>query len=217
MKEIHTLFGGEVRVKMIRYFLFNPTQPYSLPMLQDRLEVPLSVVQKEITILANAGLIRKKYAVAMSGGKRARKAKMPHWHLNPTFPYSDALHTFFSSTVEFDDKHLLSKVSRIGLIKLVVITGALVKSWESKIDLLIVGDEVRQGALTKALKTMEADMGRELRVALLTTADFKYRIGVYDRLIRDVLDNPHKVLLDKVGLPENIRPHSLSTSIGVPF
>ena len=33
-----------------------------------------------------------------------------------------------------------------------------------------------------------AELGRELRYASFTTEDFKYRVGVYDRLIRDVFD-----------------------------
>lgn len=216
MKEIHTLFGGEVRVKLIRFFLFNPAHAFTLPNLQDRIQAPTTLVRKELTVLERGGFLRKKSGMASSGAK-GRKKRMPHWHLDAAFPYTDALHTFFTSTTELNDKHLVTKIGRTGKIRLIVISGAFVKNWDSRLDILIVGDEVRQASLTRTLKAIEADMGRELRVAFLTTPDFKYRIGVYDKLIRDVLDYPHKVLLDRVGLPEHIRPQALSTSLGVPF
>ena len=51
-----------------------------------------------------------------------------------------------------------------------------------------------------SVRKLEAELGRELRFAAFTTEDFKYRVGVYDRLVRDVLDFPNRILLDKIGL-----------------
>ena len=42
-------------------------------------------------------------------------------------------------------------------------------------------------------------LGRELRYALLSSDDLLYRLTVSDRLIRDVLDYPHRIVLDKLG------------------
>jgi hypothetical protein len=50
------------------------------------------------------------------------------------------------------------------------------------------------------IKRLEGEFGREIRYALFSTSDFRYRLGVYDRLIRDVFDYPHRLLLDKIGL-----------------
>ena len=50
------------------------------------------------------------------------------------------------------------------------------------------------------MHALEAELGREIRYAFFTTPDFRYRLGVYDRLLRDVFDYPHRVLLDKIGL-----------------
>ena len=36
--------------------------------------------------------------------------------------------------------------------------------------------------------------------ATFDTDEFTYRINVYDRLVRDVLDYPHKKVLDKIGV-----------------
>jgi hypothetical protein len=47
---------------------------------------------------------------------------------------------------------------------------------------------------------MESEIGKELRFSSLNTEDFKYRHGVCDRLIRDVLDYQHEVVVDRIGI-----------------
>ena len=46
----------------------------------------------------------------------------------------------------------------------------------------------------------DAELGREIRYASFETEDFRYRLGAYDRLLRDVFDYPHSLLIDKIGL-----------------
>ena len=47
---------------------------------------------------------------------------------------------------------------------------------------------------------VEAEIGKELTFASFETADFHYRLGMYDKLIRDILDYPHQKLLDKLNM-----------------
>ena len=68
------------------------------------------------------------------------------------------------------------------------------------VDMLIVGDGLKKGAISRIVKTMEAEIGKELVFASFETADFHYRLGMYDKLIRDILDYPHQKLLDKLNI-----------------
>jgi hypothetical protein len=43
-------------------------------------------------------------------------------------------------------------------------------------------------------------MGKEIRYSAFETGEFQYRLGMYDKLIRDVLDYPHETVLDKLGV-----------------
>ena len=47
---------------------------------------------------------------------------------------------------------------------------------------------------------MESEIGKELRYAFFDTQEFKYRMSIYDKLVRDILDYPHTVLVDKMGI-----------------
>ena len=70
----------------------------------------------------------------------------------------------------------------------------------SRVDLLIVGDKIRKNVLTTALKELEAEVGKELSYAVFETDDFMYRVNMYDKFIRDILDYPHQKLLNKLGV-----------------
>ena len=50
------------------------------------------------------------------------------------------------------------------------------------------------------MKTLESEIGKELRYSYFTTDDFNYRNGMCDKLTRDILDYPHKKLVNKLGI-----------------
>jgi hypothetical protein len=95
---------------------------------------------------------------------------------------------------------MLVTLKKAGALRLVVLSGLFTGVIETKIDMLIVGDKLDDRRLQKSIHELEAELGRELRFASFTTEDFKYRVGVYDRLVRDVIDYQHTTILDKIGL-----------------
>jgi hypothetical protein len=95
---------------------------------------------------------------------------------------------------------MIATLRRAGTLRLVALSGLFTGILEPKIDLLVVGDNLDERVLTQAIRSLEAELGREIRYAFFTTVDFRYRLGVYDRLLRDVFDYPHRLLIDKIGL-----------------
>lgn len=71
---------------------------------------------------------------------------------------------------------------------------------DSRIDILVVAEGSKKSVADSVMASIEADIGKEIRFAVLDTEDFKYRLGVGDRLIRDVLDYPHEIVLDRIGM-----------------
>ena len=47
---------------------------------------------------------------------------------------------------------------------------------------------------------IESEIGKEIAYTIFDTTDFEYRLGIHDRLVRDILDYPHMTLIDKFGL-----------------
>jgi hypothetical protein len=91
------------------------------------------------------------------------------------------------------------RLQSVGKCKLIVIAGSFIQDWNSRLDLLLVADAVNTVRLERVVKDIEAELGKELRYAVFSTTDFTYRMNIYDRLIRDVLDYPHQTVMNKLG------------------
>ena len=104
------------------------------------------------------------------------------------------------SSAPISKNSLLRRLKNLGKVKLIVLSGMFLQQDNSRIDILVVGDGIKRGNLEKLLRDVEAEIGKELSYALLTTEEFQYRLGMYDKFIRDILDYPHEKLLDKIGV-----------------
>lgn len=189
MDALAGLFCSPARVKLLRLFMFNATDAYTSSEIAFRAKINTTIARKEIAALINVGVIRKR-----GTGKNAT------YSTNRNFVYFEALSTFLRETTVVGPSKILDILRRAGTLRLVVLTGLFLGLIESKIDLLIVGDRINERVLTSAIHTIEADLGREIRYALFSTEDFRYRFGIYDRLLRDVFDYRPRIILDKIGV-----------------
>jgi len=191
MEPLAKLFGSNVRVKLLRLFLFNEELSFNFADVAERTKSSRDNVRKELNLLIAAGVIKKKSGktgVVYGADKR--------------FPHYEALQVFVRSTTNLRESDTVNTLKRAGNLRLVVLSGLFTGAVETKVDLLVVGDKLEDRPLDNGVRALEAELGRELRFASFSTEDFKYRRGVYDRLLRDIFDFPHKVLLDKVGLDQ---------------
>ncbi|HEY4486786.1 MAG TPA: hypothetical protein VJB70_03610 [Candidatus Paceibacterota bacterium] len=199
------LFGSPARVKIMRLFLFNPEKVFEPSEIKIKSHVLSPVVTSEISRLCAVGLIKRKKGtkeVELKRRKRLLKKKkqINGWALNARFQYLDALKSLLLSSKSFDRRLITKRFSGVGRVKLLLIAGIFIKNDDSRIDILIVGDHLRKSAIGKALRALEAEMGKELRYAAFGTEDFAYRFGMYDKFIRDIVDYPHERLIDKIGI-----------------
>ena len=189
MESLSKLFGSAARLKALRLFLFNKDATFTAAEVAERTKLSKEIVRQEVGELCAAGLLRKK------------GTQMPaRYQINPKFEHLGALDTFIRETTNAHPEHILKSLKRAGALRVVVLSGFFTGIPDTQIDLLIAGDNLEERALAGAVRSLEAEFGREIRYASFATPDFKYRMGVYDRLIRDVFDYPHRLLIDRVGL-----------------
>jgi DNA-binding Lrp family transcriptional regulator len=189
MHSLAKLFGSPARLKTIRLFVFNKTTPFSVSDIAQRTKLSVETVRQELVGLLASGLIRKKGA----GNKTQYQVDLHFEHLA-------ALDVFIRGTTSVSPASMAASLRKAGSLRLIVLSGLFMDVGESQIDLLIVGDRVDERVLATSIRTLEAELGREVRYASFATEDFRYRMGVYDRLLRDVFDYPHRLLIDKIGL-----------------
>ncbi len=189
MEPLAKLFGSPARLKTIRLFVFNRDAAFTPSEVAKRLKLGKEVARRELGELLAGGLLRKK-------GERTSA----QYQVNPRFEYLDALDIFIRDTTNVRPRVIVSALRRAGTLQLVVLSGFFTGVFESQIDLLVVGDRLEERAIAHAVHSLEAELGREIRYASFTTENFRYRFGVYDRLLRDIFDYPHRRLVDKIGL-----------------
>jgi DNA-binding transcriptional ArsR family regulator len=189
MESLAKIFGSPARLRVLRLFLFNQHASFTSSDVARRAKLAPEAVRHELSELVAARLVRKK-------GTRVSA----QYQVNPHFEHLEGLDVFIRDTTSVNQKNVLTALRRAGALRLVVLSGFFAGLLEPQIDLLIVGDSLDERILASTIRSLEAELGREIRYASFATPDFRYRLGVYDRLLRDVFDYPHRVLIDKIGL-----------------
>lgn len=198
MNTLEKLFGSPVKVRLMKLFLFHMGTVFAMDEIKRRTQMTAPKIRKELQVLESMGFLKKK--TFSEPGKTKAKKKSSGWQLDQSFPYLLPLQSMLVYTSPFANKDIAKKFKNCGDIKVLIVSGIFIQDWESRIDLLVVGDRFKKGTLQSTIKTLEADMGCELRYTVLPTDDFEYRMNIYDKLIRDVLDFPHQKVLNKLGI-----------------
>lgn len=205
METLSRLFGSRAKVKLLKLFLFNPEKFFLVEEIKKRTGVEARALSKELNSFEKIGLIRirhKKPSPVKKSSRRSKlktktKRRVKEVGLNPRFSHLNPLKNLLLYNDPLTSAEIAGRLSGAGPIKLVVVSGVFLQEEDSRADLLIVGDKFNKRKLEKAVRAIESDVGRELVYALLTTSDFKYRLNIYDRLVRDILDYPHKKIINK--------------------
>lgn len=205
MKSVGYIFGGEAKVKMMRLFIFNPSDSFNTVEVSDRTKENPRLVRRELAELEKSGLIRRrgagKHVVKKKRGQATAPRKAPTFTLNHDYPYLAPLSDFLVDANPLSRKEIVKRISKCGVsIKFVLLAGVFTHDPESRVDLLVVGDHLKKKQLVSTISMIEAELGKEIRYAAFETPEFKYRLSMYDKLIRDVLDFPHEKALNKLGI-----------------
>ena len=181
------LFGSTARVKLLRLFLFNPVHSFSTLQAAQRSHTTLAEARREIQVFYRAGLLR-----------RSKRSRAVRFVLNGEYKYLAALQALLLNAPARGED-ILRRLRPAGGIKFLTLAGIFVGNWDGSLDLLVVGDRVSETKLKRRVKRLEAELGKEVQYVLLATAEFSYRLNMSDKLLRDVFDYPHRIVLDRIN------------------
>lgn len=192
------LLGGVGRVKIMRLFLLNPEQGFETSDVADRSRLSMSVTRRTMTGLVGMGFVKKKsFIKEVTDGRsgKIKKKRVQGLFLNVEFPYITELKGLLIEGDFIKQDDIVKRFRPAGKVQLLVVSGIFTKNSGSRLDLLIVGDNIRKSYIQKTIAVLESELGKELSYALFDTNDFKYRVSMYDKLLRDLFDYPHERLL----------------------
>jgi hypothetical protein len=194
MDTLAKLFGGQPRVKIMRLFLLNSNTDFELEEITSRSRVAKATARKEVNALIGIGFIKHKFI--QREGSRGAKKKISAWHLNLGFQYLASIQELLVNPSILLQEDLLERFKPIGKIKLLVVSGVFIGDSKSRVDVLLVCDKLNKTVLNQIVKGLEAEIGKELDYVVFDSNEFKYRLDMYDKLVCDVIDLPHKKLID---------------------
>jgi len=183
MEILGKILGNGARVKIMRLFLLNRSKGFKNKDIVKRSRISPDAVRRELRLLASVNFIKRHSLASLD------------WYFNPLFKYGEEFKDLLLSSDTLNKQVILNNFKKVGRVKLIIVSGIFIKNDDSRVDLLIVGDKMKRGKIEKGVHKLEAEIGVELVYAIFDTKEFIYRLNMYDKLVRDILDYPHEVLL----------------------
>ena len=193
------LFGNQARVKLLRFFLFNPTQEFTFDDISRRAKLVRRTARTEINALERAEVIKKK-TMFVPHAKKPIKVRAQGYALNDKFPQLQSLQTFLFETAPINGETVLKHLRTVGPVDFVACTGVFMREFDRRLDLLIAMKKLNESKIEVAIRALEAEIGIEIRYATFSADDLKYRVGMHDKLTRDVFDYPYLIIADRIGI-----------------
>ncbi len=180
MEILSKILGSSAKVKLMRLFLLNPTKGFANKEIARRSRVSSGLINKELKLLASIDFIKKH-----ANGE---------WFFNSSFKYFTEVENLLINSDSLDKKTISETFKKVGKVKLLIVSGIFIKNKDSRVDLLIVGDKMKRGKIEEGIRKLEAEIGSELVYAIFDSKEFNYRMNMYDKLVRDIVDFPHEVI-----------------------
>lgn len=203
MELLARLLGGNERVKIMRYFLHHEENIVSLHEISEKTKSKSPVARKELAALQSIGFIEKKKTktvVTTGQGKKfsSKLKEVSGFKLNPLFPHNQALKDLLFDFQLLDKRELASRFKLIGRIKLFLVSGIFIGEEKSRVDVLIVGEAIKRPKAEKVFELLSAEIGRDVIYSVMDVEEYEYRLKMYDKFVRDIIEMPHEAVIDKI-------------------
>lgn len=188
MSEIlEALFGSRAKARLLRFFLLNPDNEYSVSEVIQKNMLSSSQARKEINGLKKIKLILER-----------SKKNVRYFRLNKEFHFYSELKSLISKSNVYPQCKSLGKIKSVGEVKLALISGIFLNHPKSKVDMVLVINNPSRSRLKNVMGNLEAEVGREISFMLMNGDEFKYRLDMLDRFLIDFLEGPYNEIVNKI-------------------
>lgn len=213
---VDQLFGSKTRVKLLKFFFANQDEEFFVRELTRLLDEQINSIRRELINLADAGVV-----------KSIDKENKVYYRLNKDGELYEGLDKILGPKVEAtsdnvkevkagkavpgagqEKKGIVVKDAKLKLIKdelgqiegmkLVSVSGVLLKNAAKGVDLIAVGDLKDENQFKEKISTIETKLNKSLNFVLFTEEDYRYRLKINDRFIISFLQGKHEVLVDEL-------------------
>lgn len=187
MVTFEQFFNSETKARLVKFFVYNSNTAFEVREIALKLNLKPQSIKKPLEELSSAGFLK------------SRKIKSKRFYQqDPKCHFKTQLKNLVLQFAAASHDKIYKDVKKIGSVKLVVLGGVFLNTDKFRVDIFIVVDKVRESQLRKFLKNLEAEVGKEISYAIMGTKEFKYRMDMFDRFVRDILEFPHEKIINKL-------------------
>lgn len=177
---ISSLFKSKTRKALFILYFTTPEADYYLRELERTLDIPVSMIRKELMRLEEEGVFVS-----------SKKGNLLYYRINKSYPLFAELKSIVFKTIGIQGL-LKEALEKIKDIHAAFIYGSFARSAEnaaSDIDLFVIGnpDEDR---LVREIAGIEKAVKREINYALYTRDEFEKKKSAKDSFILGLLEKP---------------------------
>jgi predicted transcriptional regulator len=195
---LEQLFDSPIKVRIFKLFLRNPNDIFKLSEIADKTQFKKAIVRKQIKGLEEIGFLKKRKIKSKKKGME--KEPGVYYYVNQGFDFYSELRNLVLKSSPASIDMIFKYIKRLGRVKLAILAGVFMNEENSRLDLFLVGDGIAARKLSNFLKNLEAEVGKTIDYSVLTLDDFNYRFSMFDRFILDILEKPHRKLINKLRI-----------------
>lgn len=183
--DISNIFKSKTRKALFKLYFTNPESEYYLRELERLLDIPVSMIRKELMRLEQEGVFLS-----------LKKGNSLYYSINKLYPLFSELKSIVFKTVGIEGalKQILTKIKGI---QLAFIYGSFAKQSEnalSDVDLFVMGN-IDDKLLIGEIRKIEDVLKREINYTLYTRDEFKKKKAKKDSFILNLIENPKIFLI----------------------
>lgn len=183
-KSLDHLFISKVRIKSIKYFVFNPDIPIHLRGLVRELKEEINAVRRELTRLDEIGFIRSE-----------TRGNRKYFLLNRDYIFLPELLSLFHKTFGLGGL-LIKNMEHLGEVEFAALTGTVINFLPPNpnvIDLILVG-QLELSSLADLIHEAEKKLSREINYTVMKSSEFVLKKKRRDAFIMQML-SANKIML----------------------
>lgn len=186
---LEILFDSKARPKILRYLFQNKEESLNLREIIIKCQVERAKAKSELKKFKKIKLILEK----------KQKGKV-FFVIDQKFPFLNELRSLLLSIFPVSIKELKTLFAKIPQVKLLIASGIFTGEAKSPVDILIVFSRVQKPQISKLIRKIESIAGKEIRWCQISLDEFKYREEMRDKFLRDIFENRHQRVIDKLRL-----------------
>ena len=184
-QELAKLFANPLRIKLIKFFALPTETHFSAVKIASALGISRASIQSELRALAKLDILtthRERTGVSYAWNSEYEGAlRIQNFIIDATTPSDPLVFKVFKPLAPY----------------LLVAAGALADETRGTIDLLVVTKRTHDPRIAKAVKKLETITAVPIRYAVLEVGEYLTRREGFDRMLRDIFDFRHRVIIGR--------------------